>query len=57
MTEEPIKNLSHRPRYVKRLQKPCPQCGSYEAVVDNEAGEVVCKKCGLVLNEDADTLG
>jgi ribosomal protein S27E len=57
MTEEPLKDVSHRPRYVINRKDPCPQCGSHEAIVDNEAKEVVCKKCGLVLNEDADTLG
>jgi ribosomal protein S27E len=57
MTEEPLKDVSHRPRYIIKRKDPCPQCGSHEAIVDNEAQEVVCKKCGLVLNEDADTLG
>jgi transcription elongation factor Elf1 len=57
MTEPPDRNIVHRPRYMKRLKKPCPQCGSYEAVVICAVGEVVCKKCGLVLNQNADTLG
>jgi ribosomal protein L37AE/L43A len=57
MTEPPDRNIVHRPRYIKRLQKRCPQCGSYEAIVDREVGEIICRKCGLVLNEGADTLG
>ncbi|MBE0512536.1 transcription initiation factor IIB [Candidatus Bathyarchaeota archaeon] len=30
----------------------CPQCGSLELVRDEEMGEIVCSKCGLVVLED-----
>ena len=29
----------------------CPDCGSVEVVRDNEKGEVICAKCGLVLSD------
>jgi ribosomal protein S27E len=57
MTEEPLKNVSHRQRYILKIKDPCPQCGSNEAVVDRETGEIICKKCGLVLSQNADPLG
>lgn len=30
----------------------CPQCGSSELVRDEEMGEIICSKCGLVVLED-----
>jgi len=30
----------------------CPECGSPEVIRDREAGELVCSKCGLVIQED-----
>ena len=34
-------------------QKPkkCPECGSKNLLIDKEHGELVCKKCGLVIEE------
>jgi transcription initiation factor TFIIB len=29
----------------------CPDCGSVEIVRDNEKGEIICAKCGLVLSD------
>ncbi len=30
----------------------CPECGSTNLVLDSEMGEYVCRRCGLVLEED-----
>jgi len=35
-------------REIKNLAG-CPECGSHEAVLDEETYEIICKKCGLVL--------
>jgi transcription initiation factor TFIIB len=32
--------------------KKCPSCGSTEFLIDRQAGETVCKKCGTVIEED-----
>jgi transcription initiation factor TFIIB len=29
----------------------CPECGGVEVVRDNEKGELICAKCGLVLSD------
>jgi transcription initiation factor TFIIB len=29
----------------------CPECGASEVVRDNEKGEIICAKCGLVLSD------
>ncbi|MFO7792530.1 MAG: TFIIB-type zinc ribbon-containing protein [Candidatus Saliniplasma sp.] len=29
----------------------CPECGSHNIVLDNQHGELLCNKCGLVLEE------
>jgi transcription initiation factor TFIIB len=29
----------------------CPECGGVEVVRDNEKGEIICAKCGLVLSD------
>jgi len=31
--------------------KQCPECGSNNLLADNERGELVCKKCGLVIED------
>ena len=31
--------------------KKCPECGSSNLRIDNEKGEVICRNCGLVLEE------
>jgi ribosomal protein S27AE len=51
MSQEPIRDNISRIRFLVRLKKPCPECGSADAIVDNEAGEIICKKCGLVQNK------
>ncbi len=35
----------------KEFGLKCPECGSTEILVDNEKGEKICSKCGLILNE------
>lgn len=35
------------PHYVKR----CPECSSINLIVNKEKGEVICKDCGLVIEE------
>ena len=32
-------------------QRVCPECGSTDLFIDRENGEVVCRKCGLVIDE------
>jgi len=34
------------------VQVQCPECGSQEVIRDEEIGEIVCNKCGLVVVED-----
>jgi len=36
---------------VKKHTKACPECGGYNFVEDPSRGEVVCSKCGLVMEE------
>ena len=35
------------PSYIKK----CPECGSINLVYKDERGEVICKDCGLVIEE------
>jgi transcription initiation factor TFIIB len=30
----------------------CPECGSTDLILDSEMGEYVCRRCGLVIEED-----
>jgi len=32
-------------------QRVCPECGSTDLFIDRENGEVVCRRCGLVIDE------
>ena len=32
--------------------KKCPECASINLTVDEKRGEVICKSCGLVLDEN-----
>jgi len=36
---------------VETLNASCPECGGVEVVRDNEKGELICAKCGLVLSD------
>ncbi len=36
----------------KKYGRKCPECGGYNFVEDASRGEVVCGKCGLVLEKD-----
>ena len=31
--------------------KKCPECGSINLILNKEKGEVICKDCGLVIEE------
>lgn len=35
----------------------CPRCGSLEVIMDQENGEEVCGRCGIVISEDMVDLG
>ena len=39
-------------RLIQVQRGRCPQCGSPELVRDEEMGEIICSKCGLVIIED-----
>ena len=34
------------------LVKKCPECNSINLTIDDKKGEIVCKSCGLVLDEN-----
>ncbi|MFH1448535.1 MAG: TFIIB-type zinc ribbon-containing protein, partial [Candidatus Micrarchaeota archaeon] len=34
------------------MVKKCPDCGSEKLVHDHEKGELICKKCGLIVDEN-----
>ena len=36
----------------KKYAKACPECGSFNFVEDPSRGELVCAKCGLVVEHD-----
>ncbi|HDI03027.1 MAG TPA: hypothetical protein ENF67_00590 [Candidatus Pacearchaeota archaeon] len=35
----------------KKHYKKCPECGSTELVYDDQRGEIICARCGLVIEE------
>jgi len=35
------------PKYIKK----CPECGSINLIYDRERGEIICRDCGLVIEE------
>ncbi|MEM4153121.1 MAG: transcription initiation factor IIB [Candidatus Pacearchaeota archaeon] len=37
--------------------KKCPECGSTELIYDEQKGEIICSKCGLVVEEKMIDLG
>ena len=39
-------------RKKKSMIKKCPECKSINLMIDDRRGEVICKSCGLVLDED-----
>ncbi|MCL5007797.1 MAG: transcription initiation factor IIB [Candidatus Marsarchaeota archaeon] len=39
------------------IGKQCPSCGSDNIIYDRERGELVCNKCGLVIEENVTDLG
>ena len=39
-------------RTKKSMIKKCPECKSINLMIDDRRGEVICKSCGLVLDED-----
>ncbi len=44
-------------RLVKAEKLVCPNCGSTDIVFDSERGELVCRHCGLVIEERVMDLG
>jgi len=44
--------MSDMQRLIQVQRGQCPQCGSPELVRDEEMGEIVCSKCGLVILDD-----
>jgi transcription initiation factor TFIIB len=51
---EEIKLISQKEKIVRKEEfkiTECPECKSKDIVEDYEQGEVVCKKCGLVIND------
>ena len=34
------------------IRSTCPECGNEGFVIDYERGEVVCARCGLVIDEN-----
>ena len=53
-----MENASHFSRRTNGVEimgefvKRCPECNSINMTVDEKRGEVVCKSCGLVLDEN-----
>jgi transcription initiation factor TFIIB len=50
-----FKTTIGRSKMQRLIQVPrgrCPQCGSSELVRDEDMGEIVCSKCGLVIVDD-----
>lgn len=41
----------------ERNSSSCPKCGSTELVSDLQNGEMICSKCGLVVNENIISMG
>jgi transcription initiation factor TFIIB len=39
-------------RQTKKYGKTCPECGGTNFIEDSSRGELVCSKCGLVLEQD-----
>ncbi|WP_243669211.1 hypothetical protein [Vulcanisaeta sp. JCM 16161] len=44
-------------KLVKAERLVCPNCGSTDIVFDPERGELVCRHCGLVIEEHVMDLG
>nr|WP_243665755.1 TFIIB-type zinc ribbon-containing protein [Vulcanisaeta sp. JCM 16159] len=42
---------------IKAEKLVCPNCGSTDIVFDPERGELVCRHCGLVIEEHVMDLG
>ena len=36
---------------MKKKAKKCPECGSKDLILHKEQGEIICKKCGLVIED------
>ena len=43
--------------YDDSKQTVCPECGSTELIGDYERAEVVCSRCGLVIDENLVDMG
>jgi transcription initiation factor TFIIB len=40
-----------------KFKESCPECGGYDFVEDPSRGEIICKSCGLVLEESMVDIG
>jgi transcription initiation factor TFIIB len=40
-----------------KFKESCPECGGYDFVEDPSRGEIICKNCGLVLEESMVDIG
>jgi len=45
------------PKLKKHKQQKCPECKSTDLFYDDIMGELVCSKCGLVIEEEAVYMG
>ena len=52
MKKQKTVEMSNMQRLIQVQRGRCPQCGSPELVRDEEMGEIICSKCGLVIIED-----
>jgi transcription initiation factor TFIIB len=52
MPRKKRKSTPRRKKIVSKRGRTCPECGGVQFVEDISRGELVCTKCGLVLQED-----
>ncbi len=44
-------------RGIRKTFRACPECGSHEFIEDQTRGELICAKCGLVIEEELIDVG
>ena len=52
-----VEDRRQRDVYDDSKQTVCPECGSEELIGDYERAEVVCARCGLVIDENLVDMG
>jgi transcription elongation factor Elf1 len=59
LTNEPKRRVQKKPRVQVSANDPdiCGLCNSDVILFDAEANETVCSKCGVVIQENAESLG